>query len=638
MLLLLACTSEDAPAGGDDVVAVPQDDACDNLNPAYCLLPWPSDRYLVADDATPTGWRLAYDSDAFPPSSQGNPMDVEPYGRLDGMSPGSQILTMFDAPPDLSGAAGADDIGRSLDEDSPTVVVDLATGERVPHFVENDAQAESADRTLVLVHPAVRLRPDADYAVVFRDLADAEGNALAPPVAMQALLDGKHTDAPDVEARWDAYREMLATLDELGLRDGIVQAWRFHTASDETLHRDLLAMRADALERLGPDGIGCTVESVEEGYGEGTAITSFRRVRGTYTVPSYMDDPEPPARLVRGDDDLPTYVEDVEVTFTAIVPHSLADVPTAGPVVTFGHGLLGDAEGTLSDERIRYSADNGGVVIVGTDWAGMSTDDLVTVAGILADVSTFPYLSDRLHQAMVNQLALTRTFAGVCASHEAFAVDGVSLIDPTRRYYTGVSQGGILGGTYLTLAEDIERGVLLVNGAEFPFMMERSIAFAPYFPTFAAYYTDRVDRAVLLASAQHLWDHTDPNAWLGYTTSGIPEADVPPHAVLSIAALNDAQVPNLTSDLANRIAGVPILAGSAREAWGFDVVDASQATSGYVTIDMGDPEVPEGNVAPTVDAGGHSNVGVADAAQAMMIQFLGTGTLTMPCDGVCDPN
>ena len=84
--------------------------------------------------------------------------------------------------------------------------------------------------------------------------------------------------------------------------------------------------------------------------------------------------------------------------------------------------------------------------------------------------------------------------------------------------------------------------------------------------------------------------------------------------------------------------GAPVIRGSSREPWGFDVVDAPWKGSGYVTIDWGDPDVPEGNLAPAKDAGGHWEVPLADVTVEMSTSFLETGVIPMPCDEECDPD
>jgi hypothetical protein len=167
-------------------------------------------------------------------------------------------------------------------------------------------------------------------------------------------------------------------------------------------------------------------------------------------------------------------------------------------------------------------------------------------------------------------------------------------------------------------------------------MMERSIDYAPYLPLFQAGYPARIDQAVLLPMAQHLWDSSDPSGYLQHLTAGLD--GIGPKRVLSIAAHNDAQVPNLSSDQAMRMVGVPVIEGSTRTPWGFPVEASPYTGSGYVTIDVGDPPVPDGNLSPTVEAGGHSAVPSTATAVSIVQRWLRDGVIEVPCDGPCDPD
>ena len=627
---------DDDDSAAVDPIDIPHAEGCDDLVPTVCILPWPGDAFLAEDAATQTGFHLAYTEEAVPHTSA--TIDPEPFEILDGHSPASQLMTLFESPPDLADAASHATIPRSLEADSPTVIVDLSTGERVAHWVELDAGADAPEETILYLRPADRLEEDRAYGVAIRDLVDDAGEPLPAWPAFAALRDGVPTTNPSLEGRRARYEELFDGLAAAGVdRPGLQQAWTFHTASGDALRRDMLSIREDALTRLGPDGIGCTITSVEQDY----AADTFRRVRGTVTTPSYVDSPTPPARFVRGADGLPAFVEDREIEFTAIIPESVgrpADGdPVPRPLVSFGHGLLGAAEPTVSDAGARALTNAAGMVVVATDWAGMSSSDVLTIAGGMTNPSSFFAVSDRMQQGMVNFIAMSRTIGGVCADEPAFSVDGDSLIDPAEQYYVGGSQGGILGGTLLTLHPDIERGVLVVNGAAFSLMMDRSIAFSGMLELFAEVYPSRLDRAILLTLAQHLWDFAEPTSYLPFTVEGLP--GIGGKTVLSIAALNDAQVPNLSTDLAMRMAGVPVIEGSVTEPWGFDVEQAPWPGSGYVTIDVGDPPVPAGNTAPTVDAGGHAGVIMSDAGLQILLEFLAPdGVIPMPCEGVCDPD
>ncbi len=629
---------DDATGDDDDTVepiSVPEEEGCENTNPLYCAFPFPSDRYLVEDATTTTGYRLSYPPEALPDEIDADTFDFEPYERLDGFSPATQIMTLFETPPDLTGAASYLDIERSLDPGSPTVILDLDTGERIAHFAELDLRALSDAETVLYLRLAGRLEEGRAYGVALRALNDLDGNPLEPSSAFAALRDGVPTDSDEIEDRRHRFEILFSVLEGEGIdRASLVAAWSFVTASGDTIRADMLHIRADALTRLGEDGIGCTVTSVEDDYGS-DGLT-WRRIRGTYTVPWYLDSPDPPGRFVRDVDGMPGYVQDTEIEFTMVIPQVLADTAAPGPMITFGHGLLGTGEGTISMGSVRDIAQRGQVALLATDWDGMSSEDIPTVGLALADASNFTYVTERLQQGMVNQITMTRTFGGVCSDLEEFYSDEVNLVDTSAHYYTGVSQGGIYGGTLVALSPDIDRGVLLVNGVVFPFMMERSIDYAPYLPLFEFAWPDRLDQALLLPLAQHLWDASEPAGYLAHLTQGLP--GIGPKEVLSIAVVNDAQVPNLSTNQAMRMVDVPVVEGSALEPWGFAVEAAPFTGSALVYVDMGDRDIPEGNVAPEHDDGGHSAVGGEAIAIEMIRSFLLDGEVIMPCDGICDPD
>ena len=615
-----------------------QPDPCDELNPLYCMLPFPSDRYLVEDPATVTGYRLNYDHRAIPKNWLLQPFDTTPYARFDGVSPSTQIITLFTRPPDLAGAASQDDIGRSLDADSPTVILDLETGERVAHWTELDVQAASDDEKLLYLRPVSRLKENRAYGIAIRGLTDIDGAPIEPSTSFTGFRDNIATGSVNLELRRPSYESLFSKLEAVGVdRDGLQAAWWFHTASGETIRGDMLSMREDALARLGEDGLGCTITRVENNH-HGQI---WRYVEGTFTVPSYMDSPTPPARFVRGPDDRPQFVEYTEVPFVANIPAALAEAPggpEAGPLATFGHGLLGSAEGSINSSDLREMTNRFGAVIAGTDWDGMSSEDLPALATVMLNGSNFPVMTERLQQGMINQIALTRTLAGVCRTcPELSADDGTPLIDPAELYYVGGSQGGIFGGTLLTLSPDIDRGILFVGAANYSLMLDRSTAFVPYFEAFKIGYPKRIDRALMIPAAQQLWEASDPAGYLPFAVEGLP--GIGPKEILSIVAENDAQVPNLASDVAARMAGIPVVEGSVRQPWGLDVRTAPYYGSGYISIDIGDSEVPYGNEPPPEDEGGHYNVPFSETSLTISGAFLmEDGLITMPCEGICDPD
>ena len=154
-------------------------------------MPWPNDRFTVADETTPTGRRLALPEVGAPVNSDGVPVDLTDQNRGDGFSPSSSILL---SAPDVdvaeSGLAPSTDIGRSLADDAPIVLTDLDTGERWPYWAELDAQAPPGDQLLV-VRPAIALAEGHRFGVEVQDLRTAGGK----PVELDLPLEWAFTVA-----------------------------------------------------------------------------------------------------------------------------------------------------------------------------------------------------------------------------------------------------------------------------------------------------------------------------------------------------------------------------------------------------------------------------------------------------------
>ena len=96
--------------------------------------------------------------------------------------------------------------------------------------------------------------------------------------------------------------------------------------------------------------------------------------------------------------------------------------------------------------------------------------------------------------------------------------------------------------------------VLGVPGINYSYLLDRSTDFAPFDGLMTSSYPNRLDRALLLAVAQVLWDRTDPNGHVRHTTADTYPG-TPPKKLLYQVAYGDHQVANLTVELAARSNG-----------------------------------------------------------------------------------
>lgn len=263
-----------------------------------CLLPYPSDWFLVPDPDMPSGKRLAVTGAARLKRPDGR--FVEPYlvHPADGLSHHPPILALFPGgvdPANLVFHTG--DVSASLGPDSTTVLLEAESRDRILHFAELDPRAETdADRAL-LIRPLVRLRNGTRYIVAIRGLKDHAGTLLDAPEGFRRIRDGEAECDPvlgPIAQRFESevFPELIAAGVE---RSGLQLAWDYSTQTDTNVTGDMLAMRADLMARLEQAPPAVTITSVTNDVD----AEVLRHIEGTIRVPRYVDSDLPAARLNR---------------------------------------------------------------------------------------------------------------------------------------------------------------------------------------------------------------------------------------------------------------------------------------------------------------------------------------------------
>jgi hypothetical protein len=528
---------------------------CDPADAAECLFPFPSDRYTVADPTTATGRRVELPLLGMPRSVAGKPVDPTEWNRNDGFSPGAAILTVVPGI-DLvqSGAAGIGDIGRSLERDQPIVLLNARTGKRHPFFAELDARATDPARTALIIRPAVNLEEGSRYIVALRRLRDGEGHVIPAPEAFaQTRDDGSD---PHLES-------MFARLRKTGVRrDDAYLVWDFTVASTANQTARMLKIRDDAFASLDGGVPAFTIDSVTD-YAETDSAELARQVTGKVTVPSYLTLPNGATgsrfNYTGSDDGLPTRlggVATLDATFTCNIPRAALTTP-ARPSL-YGHGLLG-GQSEVDAGNVKKMAAEQDFAFCAADWIGMATEDLPTVGSILVDASNFPALADRVQQGMLDFLFLARLMKDPrgFVSDPAFRSGDRPLLDTREVFYDGNSQGGIIGGALMGVAQDITRGVLGVPGMNYSTLLDRSSDWARYEKFFQAAYPDRVDQLLIFDLMQMLWDRAEANGYAAHIAKD-PLPGTPAHTVLLMAAFGDHQVANIAAETEARTIGAAL--------------------------------------------------------------------------------
>lgn len=639
-LLLVACTLVCSPLGtacstSDDSASaakVPAPAAkvewphltCDALVPAKCGYPFPSNVYTVDAPETPTGRRVKIDDATIPVASNGGKSSGAPWSKSDGFSAGATLLAYLPGATG-DGLPGVDTPQRSLDADSPTILLDTMTGQRVPHFSEIDHSEGDAEQRSLLIHPVVPLVDGRRYVVAIRKVRSTTAE-VAPSPAFKALRDLEASTEPSVDARRPLYEDIFARLGAAGVTRAELQlAWDFTTASRENVTGWLLHMRDEALAIAGDTGPAYRIETAEDTYEPGEVAF---RINGQMTVPFYLDKPGPGANLVFGPDGMPqpnpaqpTY----EVPFEVLIPKSALTSPAA--LLQYGHGLLG-SRGQIEASNFRSLINSKNYVIFATDLVGMASDgDRIHISDVLASghVEQIATMFDRLHQGFLNGLLAMRMMKNAFAKDAKYG----ARIDASKRYYHGISQGGIMGGVYMATSTDVERGVLEVMGQPYTLLLSRSVDFHLFFVILRTTYPDTRDQQLVLALTQMLWDRVEPSGYTKYLRGGLP--NTPPHEVLMRSAIGDHQVTTRGAEIMARAVGAKHLDTGIGDVFGLEKTAQTTTGSVYAEYDFGLPPAPLCNLPMNQCADPHGLVRKLDSAAEQLDAFLRNGAGTNFC-------
>ena len=672
-----------------EIVSLDRSDVCEVLNQAQCLFPFPSSRYLEKAK-TKTGWRVAFPQEAMPLVSVKtpvnfflgirSPLDPTPLNQHDGFSPTVQILMQFPGGADLAlsnaailrPATRSFDL-RSLESDSPTLLVDAQTGERVAHFVENDggATGEFLEGQATILRPARSLEPGHRYIVAVRNLVHADGSPVEAEPVFAALRDGRPSTIPAVSARQKGFEDVFRRLKRARVeRDDLILAFDFVVQSDEQLTGEMLSMRDQGFDWLRDnEGGRFSVDSVElvnpTCAAGGNPV--WKLVEGTFEVPLFLDsdnyaDPGTLGFLQVNDRGRPFFTTTARAPYGIAIPCQVLDGPL--PPLVFGHGLFGTGAGTI-ESVAESSLIQLPFIVGGTNWSGLSSLELPFLPGsidevpafleqtfigqVFLDFDDFPAMADRLRQGQLSTLVLARMLAtGAFNSHAEFQTpSGEGFIAPGENFYFGVSLGGIMGLMFSALTPDASSLYIDVGAINFSFLLQRAGPFVA-FETFLEQVEDDPNVALLtIGLLGETWVRGEPAGYATHIT-GDPLPRTNRKNILMGVALYDQQVHNLGSQIAGATLGLRNVEGSVlQDLPGIPDVRGPQR-SGYVVYDTGsfDPANPAHApfIPPLTNSQAqlnrcdpHARQLAIPAALEQMLGFLQPrGVVENFCNGQCD--
>lgn len=668
------------------MVDVQNADRCDFLDPAHCLYPFPNDHFSVVDNTTDTGRRLALNNASMPVnqtvdlspalgapagtlvSPGGVPVTSADMNWSDGFSPGQMLLTYvpnLDMP--MTGIGQVNHMERSLEADSPLVVIDVDTLERHLVWGELDSFATTDATRSLIIRAGTNFREGHRYIVALRNMKDKDGMLIEPSVAFQVYRDGVPSTVTEIEARRAHMEAVFGRLAEAGIeRSTLFIAWDFTVASRRSLSSRMLRIRDDAFAKLGNNAPTFTVTGVTQNPDGNRS----RRITGTFTVPNYLNQ----AGGVSGssfnydapNDGLPDQRngnDTLQANFICNIPRSaLADgtqntmAITPGRAAIYGHGQQGNAGQVNGGSATGELSNLYNFVFCATDFIGMSSSDDLNILQLVAQFGKMNTLADRLQQGLLNNLYLVR----LMIHPQGFISDAnfrggpanLPLIDTSAAYYYGISQGGILGGAVVALSQDIRRGVLGVTGMNYSLLLDRATGFDDLRPFMDAAYTNEFDRRIIFSTMQILWDRGESNGYAWHMTTD-PLPNTPTHEILMQNAFADHQVTQWSADIEARTIGARIHTPTLNPGRAIDNSPyyGIPAIDGYpyfgsadfvwdsgpydMGLNKGTPPPPVENTALRVGVDPHGLPRVQPGARLQISEFLKpNGRIIDPCNGV----
>lgn len=634
-LAFSGCSSkEEPPAAAELAVA----EGCNPLAADWdCLLPFPSDVFLVEDPSMPSKKRLELGK-AVLKTKEGTPVDFTKLHPADGATHLPAILAVFPGGVDRASLVFHDRMTDSLDvAKSTTVLLEADTGKPVMHFAELDPRAAEEPRRALILRPMVRLQNGKRYVVAIKNLNDKAGKKIVAPEGFRLLRDnayGNHAVLGPLGRRYEA--DVFGVLGKAGIaRSELQLAWDFTVRSEENATRDMLEVRRLILEAIEKAPPKVTVTKVEDAPDART----HKLVHGTMTVPLFLEAPGPLSKLKRDASGKVVANGTVDVPFTVFVPPSAATGDKAR-AFTYGHGFFGEREELYASwSAVPTIAEKARMIGAAVDWVGMAADDEDPVADLIVQnkMSEVFVFTDRVHQAMANQIALAWAMKEPLTKEPSLA----GLYDPSQIYWFGISQGHILGSTYTALSPYVDRAVLQVGGAGFSMMMPRSESFTPFIAFIQILVPDALDLQKFIALSQLSMDRIEAGTYATHLVSNGYPGGPSTRKVLLQTALYDSLVPNIASDTHARSLGIKHYAPSSRKVPGLDEVTGPYDGSAQVDFDFKLPAEKQHGVEatiPTEDNRVHGNLRKLEVCWKQLDAFLKPdGKVQSFCDGACDP-
>ena len=215
---------------------------CDPMVTKVCILPWPSNYWLLDENNNNNGGLLVNDH-TMPYTRQRKHISSSFLSQYDGFGVSSSILFHLPNVRDYNQLTNYSSIQESVKwQNMTSYLLNLNTGELHPHFTEADFLDVSIER-IMYIQPAKALDYQTRYVAIVANLVDENGALLPASSVVETYLTAYNNGLSNLGSD-NRYERLVPALDILqnnNIATGTIQLiWDFDTASITSLISETL--------------------------------------------------------------------------------------------------------------------------------------------------------------------------------------------------------------------------------------------------------------------------------------------------------------------------------------------------------------------------------------------------------------